>query len=380
MMGMFRSIKRWKPWVRWTTGAVLAVLLLAGAGVGWAWYRIQSTDLSAIQARHKGASTAPGPDPIVPGALQDPLLKAEQLTNKKISPQDALDVASILVKAGLSMKEISYLTDSTKTDLPVAEKQRIRDLLLSKLSKEEIATLRSITKPYGKDLVILDPTYPIELVGVYDPGERAKIIAQIRAKRENPGQAASAPNTSGGETGGQTSPGSGGNDSTATGNSSGSSGGSGTSDAGAAGSAGSGNTGSTVGHSGSAASSGGSGDSAAKAALRSRYESRLQAVKAACRSKVNAIVDSIGQSISAAKAAGKSVSIQQLQQTYMGRIMAAEGECDSSFNEIYGEAKSAYNAAGYDSSELDVWQSEYDSAKNAARAAALSRLSKFVAS
>ncbi|WJH35564.1 hypothetical protein N6H14_06020 [Paenibacillus sp. CC-CFT747] len=186
---MRKRWKEWKPWARWLTLSAAGVILLAGAGIGTLQYKLHSTSLEDIQARQaakQNGSTPEAGTPAsgAPGALKDPLAKANEFTDKPISAQDALDAAAILSQAGLSMKEMSYLTGKADAGLPVEEKQRIRDLLLSKLTPEQIHTLRSITEPYGKKLVILDKDYPIELVGVYDEAERQKIIKEIHERRQ----------------------------------------------------------------------------------------------------------------------------------------------------------------------------------------------------
>ncbi|WP_438434470.1 hypothetical protein [Gorillibacterium sp. sgz500922] len=382
--------------LRWAGGALLLLLLLVGGTGGYLWYRIHHVDLADIQARHPIAAepgvVSPSPaggeeaggGPALPGKLAAPAAKAEDLAGKPIKSQDAIDFAAILVKAGLSFKEIQYLTDQSSGDLTVTEKQHIRDLLLDKLSAEEIATLQAITRPYGKNLVILDKSYPIELVGVYDPAERQRILDKLHERQaaeskgadgkdaasagEAAGTAAGTAAGASGASAGTGSP-SAASPSAKPSGSDGAAGG-GTASAGGGGSSGSGTAGEKGGAKGISGDSGAPSSSASassKAAIAAKYESKLKALQSRCQSKVAAL---------SATAAAKFKATGELPTSLVGQIAAAEGECDASFEAIVSAAAKEYKQAGDSTagkSQIAGWRARYESAKASAKAAALAK-------
>lgn len=117
-------------------------------------------------------------NPQLPSLLQGAVDQAVKLSGKTIDPKDAADAAAILLNSGLSFGDMYKLLGKSTEALSTEEKQEIRNLLLDKLTEDEIEALRSITVDYGKKLVILDPDYPIEAVGVEDEGERKRILEQ----------------------------------------------------------------------------------------------------------------------------------------------------------------------------------------------------------
>lgn len=182
------------------------MLLLAAAGTGYLYWKITSIDLEDIRARQlakaeqrQGDSRIPdkqeggtNQSPELPAILGHAVDTAEGISGKKIEMNDAVDAAAILLQSGLSFSEMYSLLGQSDQELSTEGKQEIRDLLLSKLSKEEIEALRSITSEYGKYLVILDENYPIEAVGIKDAAKRKEIVERAKALQKekekiNPG-------------------------------------------------------------------------------------------------------------------------------------------------------------------------------------------------
>ncbi|GBF78500.1 hypothetical protein PA598K_07152, partial [Paenibacillus sp. 598K] len=178
----------------WST-AVLGVLLVAAAGL--LYWKLTTMDIGAIRDRHvlQGESSPGGAgggaedsSGRLPASLSGAVGKADALADKPIQSDDALDAAAILLQSGLSLREMYYLMGQSTETLSTEEKQHIRDLLLAKLDPEEIEALRAITSGYGKHLVILDPDYPIEAVGVKDDAERDRIIYEHRRAQQRAAQ------------------------------------------------------------------------------------------------------------------------------------------------------------------------------------------------
>ncbi|WP_026297498.1 hypothetical protein [Paenibacillus daejeonensis] len=178
----------------WTTG-IMGLLVVTAAGL--LYWKLTSMDLGDIRERHvlqadpgtegqEGSEGAEGSEAggggALPPSLSSAVSKADTLADKPIQSDDALDAAAILLQSGLSFREMYYLLGKSTDTLSTEEKQHIRDLLLAKLKREEIESLRAITSGYGKNLVILDPNYPIEAVGVKDDAERDRIIYEHRKK------------------------------------------------------------------------------------------------------------------------------------------------------------------------------------------------------
>ncbi|CAM3456107.1 hypothetical protein PALU110988_23780 [Paenibacillus lupini] len=164
--------KKLKPWMKWVIGTASFFVILALIFTGIAYYYIKSIDIEDIASRHSSETADSGEKPVtkLPAIIEKPVEKASQLIGgQKIDSADALDVVAILMNSGLSLKQISYLQGNATTDLSIEEKTKIRELLLSKLSEEEIQLLKSITTEYGIALNILNPDFPIEWVGERDP-------------------------------------------------------------------------------------------------------------------------------------------------------------------------------------------------------------------
>ncbi|GIO12261.1 hypothetical protein J19TS2_18160 [Cohnella xylanilytica] len=330
--------KRMKPWKKWAISIAVILLILILAISCYFYYRVKTVDLDAIIAKHKKdpeqsvAAEVPSKT-AVPNLLDKSLEKAGSLTDKPINTDDALDVAAILMSSGLSMKEISYLTGKSTENLTNEEKQKIRDLLLEKLTSKEIEALRSITSQYGKYLVIVDPNYPIELVGVYDEEERAKIIKELEEKRiaSQPSGTKTPPPTP------ATSP-----------------------------------SPSTPIQTPEPSAT--SDQAEAKQKIDAKYDMKFATLQTNCQSEVVALTDKVIDYIRQMKAEGKEVTISDLQENFLTDIASAEAKCDQQFDAILKNVQQEYKAAGLDTTGLNAYKDRYQQSKNKARSSALSKI------
>lgn len=311
-----------KKWVL-ILGSILFLLL---SGTGYLYYQIASIDLKDIQKRveerNKQANDNQTNDTndskVLPGVLSGTVDKATSLASKPIDTQDALDVAAILLKSGLSMKEMYYLTGKSTDKLSNEDKQKIRDLLLAKLTEEDITALRAITKDYGKNLVILDPTYPIELVGVYDEAERAKIKQELakNAKPTGTPQPTSLPVNA------------------------------------------------ALPSASPMQSTSPSPVLNTNKELHTQIESKLLGIQSSCTAKVNSLLSEILQSM------GNNATLETLQNTYFPKIADAEAQCDIQFNQLMAEAAGSV----LPESDINTWRRQYETAKELSRSQAISQL------
>lgn len=331
-----KSIKPWKKWLLGIAGCILGLLLITAIVL---YYQIKSIQVEDILQRHQalasapqksvkdGTQVAPAPtnEPTVPTLLTAPIGKANEFASKPIKTQDALDVAAILMKSGLSLKEVYYLTGQAKSDLTNEEKQKIRDLLLAKLTKDEIEALRSITTQYGKGLLILDPNYPIELIGIEDPEERKRVEKELQEKKRQPEKPQAqqpvqivptpTPTPKESESPPKESP-----------------------------------------------------KSASDPNLIATYTSKLESLKASCQGNINTLVSGVIN----AKKENKNLGISELQGMFMQKFVDAESKCDASFNTILTDA----GKAGISSSEIEAWRSSYYSMKQEAQGNAIAQIGK----
>lgn len=325
-----------KRWVIYISVSILVVVLCAGCYI---YFILRNTSLGDIEQRleqRKQDPTSSQEQTELPGILNGTIDKAESLTTKSIDPQDALDVAAILLKSGLSMKEMYYLTGKSTDKLSNEEKQKIRDLLLKKLTPEEIKALRAITYDYGKTLVILDPEYPIELVGVYDEAEQTRIRKKLEARTKSQATATIAsPNTSV-------------------------------------------DTPTEVPFSSPAPSitppipTGTS--SSEQTELRSTYQGKLDALQNGCTNKVNSLASELSAEIKAGQSSNEGISIASLQSKFLPKIEAAEKECDSQFTTLMNDASKSYQEKEMPLQDIENWKSQYETAKRNAQSEALNSL------
>jgi hypothetical protein len=316
-------------------GTLLLLLVLTAAFLYW---KIRSIDLADIQARHvtavveNGGTENPDPaaaeEPVVPKALTGAVDKAEQLTDKPVKSQDALDVAAILLNSGLSFKEMMELMGKSTETLSTKEKQRIRDMLLQKLKPEEIKALRAITTDYGKGLVILNPDYPIELVGVKDKQQRERIMKELQRKEgsadlEKAGasgelQAEPAKQTAEPDIPEQTS--------------------------------------------------------AELLQVKRKYEGELAKIKAVCSRNATAMTEKVVQGIEQTKKNKGSMSGLS-QEELLQTIMNTEQNCESSFQKVLDDAKQEFKQKDLPyTAVLQTWRDEYEATKEKIRSTALVRI------
>lgn len=351
---MIRKWKNLKSWKKWIIGAGLLVVLVLGSTACYLYYQVKTVDLDAIIAKHQEeASTEISEttdvnqgDSKLPSYLNKSLDTANSMTNKPINADDAIDAAAILMGSGLSMKEMSYLTGRSTENLSNEEKQKIRDLLLEKLTAKEIEALRSITSEYGKNLVILDPGYPIELVGVYDEKERQKIIDEL-AKRDSSSQptatAPSIPESSLKPSESPSKP--------------------------------------VESPSKPSESSPKQDDEKlskqqqeTKRKIEAKYKAEFTSLQKSCQAKVAELTNQVKDYIGQKKASGEEVTINDLQKKFLGDISTAESTCDQQFDEIMAKATEEYNKQNLNPSGLDNYKKQYESSKNQARSSALSQI------
>lgn len=94
------------------------------------------------------------------------------LSNKVIStlekeagrPVDTSDIlkAGYILMSKLNNDEINFLMGFSDKKYTVEELKELRKLLLSKLSEQDIETLRALADKYDRNLYILDPNVPIK--------------------------------------------------------------------------------------------------------------------------------------------------------------------------------------------------------------------------
>jgi hypothetical protein len=286
--------------------------------------------------------------------MENSVDKAASLVGQDIDGQDALDVAAILLNSGLSLKDIRYLQGNASYNLTTEEKQHIRDLLLEKLTPEEIELLRSITSKYGKYLVILNPDYPIEWVGERDPEkikENERKWAEMKKEKAAEGSSSTGTKMQGKD------------------------------DNASAGSTTVSDTKDTSNNT-SAKPETSSSDSATtqldeqkatkKKEIDAKYEQKFAGLKSTCTAKSNALL----QSITAELNADPDISLSQLQAKFLGQLADAESTCDSQFSQLQSQAQADYKAAGIPVSSMPNWKAEYDKAKAAARASGIATIVK----
>ncbi|ANE46391.1 hypothetical protein SY83_08985 [Paenibacillus swuensis] len=360
-----KASKSSSVWKRWVIGGISTMALLVLCGAGYVYYQLQSISAGDILNRNKEAAasgaTGNSSGTAVPKPLTGAVHKAGQLTDKPIETQDAMDVASILLKSGLSLKEIMYLQGKATDKLSNAKKLEMREMLLEKLDDNEITALRSVTTKYGKGLVILDPNYPIELVGVYDEKERAKIKADLEKKKPEGGTTAATSITtdkSGADSSKQTEE----------------------KDQHNVASSGK-PEGSTVQASTKpvkptakpSGSGSKTGTTAGKKAADRKYESQLSSLRSSCRSKSSSLIGQIKS-----EAGGGGLSMKKLQGEYLPKIAAAEGSCDGRFESIMSKANKEYKANGWSTSSMGRWRAEYSEEKSNMQASAAAQLSSLM--
>ncbi|WP_175471938.1 hypothetical protein [Paenibacillus naphthalenovorans] len=310
---------------------LLAIALGFMIYISYMYWMIRSTTIEDIvQRQHVQEDNGKLKEPeSTSPILGNTLEKANEFANKPISKQDAMDAAAILLNSGLSMRDIYFLLGQATDKLNNEEKQHIRDLLLQKLSQQEIDALKAITGKYGKNLIILDPNYPIELVGVYDEEERKKIKKELEARKkqqssteEPPTQSTSAPPE-------------------------------------AAPSAPSANQRDPK--------------SGITAEIENKYRAELEKLKNTCQAEANGIVNEISAAMGDQEQLDND-ALQTIKDKYFKKIADAEKRCSGQVDRIIQNAKQELRDAGLNDTGPNAWKQEYESLKSQAQSKALSRL------
>jgi len=139
--------------------------------------KVQQAKDEAPKEESKKQSNLPPvsiPLPVKSEAVED---KSKSVLGTSMSMEDYFTIGKItLTKLGPS--EIKFLFSSTKDDLfinsSVEELKRVRSIIFSKLSSDDIATIKAIGNKYGKEMKILDPN--IDVAEVKAQKEAAKRI------------------------------------------------------------------------------------------------------------------------------------------------------------------------------------------------------------
>ncbi|MGO4108869.1 hypothetical protein [Paenibacillus sp. YAF4_2] len=334
--------KKLKPWMKWVIGTASFFVVVALIFTGIAYYYIKSIDIEDIASRHSSETADSGEKPgaKLPAIIEKPVEKASQLIGgQKIDSADALDVAAILLNSGLSLKQISYLQGNATYDLSVEEKTEMRELLLSKLSDEEIELLRSITKEYGIGLNILNPDYPIEWVGERDPEKMKENSEAWKKMNQQSSNGSTKPaDSSTKQEDKPTKP---------------------------------------VEKPAEPVEKPtvelASDQKKTKQVIDSQTEAKLNSLSGTCKAKSNAILNQIVGS-------ADGVSLADLQSKFLGKVVEAEGSCDAQFQGIMSQAASSYADAGIDSSAMPDWNAKYEANKQSVRASAISAIAKAIKS
>lgn len=85
----------------------------------------------------------------------------QQELGKPVNMTDLLNASFIILKK-LDKNEINFLFGFSNDTYTKEDLENVRSLLLSKLTADDIKTLRTLGQKYGKKLEILDPSVPIE--------------------------------------------------------------------------------------------------------------------------------------------------------------------------------------------------------------------------
>lgn len=114
----------------------------------------------------QGSPTAPGQVPAGTAGTKPANTEiANSVLDKVNQPVEKTDLvkAGLVILKRLSSEEISYLYRVGNSKHQTHDELvRTREILLTKLSPEDIEVLQALGKKYGKDLRILDPGVPIK--------------------------------------------------------------------------------------------------------------------------------------------------------------------------------------------------------------------------
>lgn len=88
--------------------------------------------------------------------------RIEERIGQRVEKDDLLKASAIIMKK-LNDEEILFLYGVGNKENPTRDElQEVRQMLLNKLTPEEIGTLRALGAKYGKELRVLDPSVPLD--------------------------------------------------------------------------------------------------------------------------------------------------------------------------------------------------------------------------
>jgi hypothetical protein len=123
----------------------------------------QVTGNGAAGAAPSDDTKSPQPGQKVEKAKSSQIVSGvQEKVNRPIQKEDLMKAGLIFVRR-LSWDEITFLYNvGSKDQYSAEELQQARDILLTKLTPEELKEIRALGGKYGKNLLILDPNVPID--------------------------------------------------------------------------------------------------------------------------------------------------------------------------------------------------------------------------
>ncbi|NBI29337.1 hypothetical protein [Chengkuizengella marina] len=315
--------KRWKnlkPWKRRTIITVSFLLIVLLTTITWIYIDLKSKDITDIQERLDGreqvntsSSEEINPNSL-PSSVEGQLKKAEEFADKPIEMGDALDVTSILLNSGLSLKEMQYLTGEVREGLSPEELKHIRDTLLAKLTQEEIDALRQIARYYGRTLDILDPNVKIkglEEETTTELSQNQEIETEVRASESTEDQITSQENDEEPQEQGV-----------------------------------------------------GSNIIPVTQEVEQKYLNQIETLQHTCDAKANDLAAEISSDIDSKTANGEQVTVQYLQSTFLDKLVQAEESCDTQFEDLMTQAEKEFETEGFDPTTIAQWRQTYQNVKD----------------
>ncbi|MDP5274728.1 hypothetical protein [Chengkuizengella axinellae] len=329
---MRTHFKNLKPWKRWTIGIFTFILITLLISVVWIYVDLKSKDIVDIQERLYERDQGQGieiekadPDDL-PSSVGGQLEKAEEFADKPIEMEDALDVTSILLNSGLSLKEMQYLTGQAKEGLSPEELKHIRDTLLAKLTQEEIDALRQIARYYGRTLDILDPN--VKIKGLEE--ETTEVSQNIEDTSVNQESESTETGIQSIEV--QTEP-----------------------------------TQENV------PTEDGTEEiqqeivptlTPVTQEVQQKYQTEIESLQNTCEGKVNDLAVEINSDIDNKLADGEQVTVQYLQATFLQKFVQAENECNNQFEGLMTQAEQEFETGGFDPITIEEWRQTYQNVKD----------------
>ncbi|MFS1511146.1 hypothetical protein VQL36_01725 [Chengkuizengella sp. SCS-71B] len=323
-----RHFKNLKPWLRRTITIFIFLFIILIVSVTWIYIDIKSTDITDIQerldAREQGdiSDSKEVDSDSLPSSTEGHLKKAEEFADKPIEMEDALDVTSILLNSGLSIKEMQYLMGQARMNLTSEEKKNVREILLAKLTQEEIDALRQIARYYGRTLDILDPNVKIKGLeeestelsqNTEDPMDQEALVTGVQSiegqigyqedaiteEQTEENQQELVPNLI-----------------------------------------------------------------PVTQEVEQKYLTQIEPLQNTCEAKVNDLAAEIRADIDKKTANGEQVTVQYLQNTFLQKFVLAEDECDTQFEDLMIQAEQEFATEGFNPEIIDQWRQTYRNVKD----------------